>query len=496
MKKQGIISIVLAAVLSVSFLTACGKSNTAGNTQPKSLPAVSAVETKASSESSTSSEPESSASSKPESSVSSEPESSASSEPESSVSSEPESSTSSKPESSVSSEPESSTSSKPESSASSEPESSTSSEPESSVSSKPVSIEESSEEESKEVHSEPVSEVTSSEPSVQEQPSKAPVSRPAEGSKQTSEKETVSKPADEPVKVSRIRLSKSSFTMYEGGTYKLDCYIEPSNAADKSFTWMWTDTSVITIESDGHIKALKPGNVTITAKTPAGLSAVCNVTVKERPPKPGKPTGVSVDASWFDDAVFVGDSVTNALYNYSEDNDWLGDADFICSVGIGYYSALWDIDRQGNLHPVFNGRKVTIDDAVGLVGKNKVFIMLGMNDLGGYTPQSTVNNMLELCDRILEKNPHVQIYIESITPLIASMDNQSGLNNRNIKEYNRLAAQACDERGFIFVNVAEAVSDENGNLKDELCFDPNYMGLHLNYAGCTVWVNYLKDHVA
>ena len=453
MKKQSIISIILAAVLSMAFLGGCGKSTpTAEQSSPKSLPPVSAVETVKESSAEKQGEAEGSTESKPESSTESKPES--------------------KPESSAESSAESSTEISTESSA----ESSTESKPEPST------------EESSETHSEPVSEP---EPSIQEQ-SAEQSSVPQQSS---SKPEASSKPEPKEIKVTNIRLSRSSITMYEGGLFKLDCYIEPEDATDHSFKWMWSDASVIDMESNGRITALKPGVVTITAKTPDGKTAECVVTVKERSQNPGELTGAVVDESWFDDAVFVGDSVTNALSNYS-DNGWLGDAEFICSVGIGYHSALWDINREGNLHPVFNGKKVTIEDAVSLVERNKVFIMLGMNDLGTYTPQGAVDNMLMLCSRILEKNPGVQIYIESITPLLEEMDNKSSLNNANISEYNRLAAQACKEHGFIFVNVAEAVMDDKGNLTKSLCLDPNYMGLHLNYAGCEVWVDYLKSHVA
>ena len=464
MKKQGIISIILAAALTAAFLTGCGKGGASSeSSQPKSLPTVSAVETKISSAGSES-KPESSTESSIESSLDDPAESSASNEAESIV----ENSTESSAESSAESKPES----KQESSESSD--------------------EESSEEESSEVHSEPVSEVTSSEPSKQEQSSKEQQSA-GTYSKPESSKE-VSKQEIKEISVSKVNLSRSSVTMYEGRTFQLGCSLEPAEATDRRFSWYWSDASVISMDSDGKITALKPGVVTVTAKTPGGVSAECVVTVKEKPVG-GKLTGVTVDPSWFDDAVFVGDSVTNALYNYS-DNGWLGDADFICSVGMGYYSALWDLNREGNLHPVYYGKKVTTDEAVRLSGRKNVFIMLGMNDLGFYTPQQTVDHMLTLCDRILEKSPDVQIYIESITPLIAEKDNQSSLNNRTIAEYNTLAAQACDERGFIFVNVAEVVSDDKGNLKNELCFDPGYMGLHLNYTGCQTWVNYLMDHVA
>ena len=71
-----------------------------------------------------------------------------------------------------------------------------------------------------------------------------------------------------------------------------------------------------------------------------------------------------------------------------------------------------------------------------------------------------------------------------------------GISASGCTPYVEAAMKACKEHGFIFVNVAEAVMDDKGNLTKSLCLDPNYMGLHLNYAGCEVWVDYLKSHVA
>ena len=46
-----------------------------------------------------------------------------------------------------------------------------------------------------------------------------------------------------------------------------------------------------------------------------------------------------VDSSWFDDAVFVGDSVTLKL-SYYADNGSLGKAEFLCAGSLGYGEAL------------------------------------------------------------------------------------------------------------------------------------------------------------
>ena len=200
-----------------------------------------------------------------------------------------------------------------------------------------------------------------------------------------------------------------------------------------------------------------------------------------------------VDDSWFDDALFVGDSVTNALAAYSEDYGRFGNADFLCIASLGYNSALWDLDDPYNVHPMWKGKKVTVDEGVRLSGKHKIFIMFGMNDVGKGIDQS-IEAMKELTDRILRKSPGVEIYIQGGTPMLPEVESES-LSNELMRQFNQGIKEVCDERGFHFIDITPAVCDQNGALIPDYCMDPQDMGMHLNYDGCQRWVDYLMAHV-
>ena len=89
-------------------------------------------------------------------------------------------------------------------------------------------------------------------------------------------------------KVKKIKLNKTSITIYVGETYKLKATVSPSNASNKKVTWSSSNKKVATVSSSGKITAKKAGKVTITvkAKDGSGKKATCKVTVK-------KPTKVS-----------------------------------------------------------------------------------------------------------------------------------------------------------------------------------------------------------
>ena len=89
-------------------------------------------------------------------------------------------------------------------------------------------------------------------------------------------------------KVKKIKLNKTSITIYVGETYKLKATVSPSNASNKKVTWSSSNKKVATVSSSGKITAKKAGTATITvkAKDGSGKKATCKVTVK-------KPTKVS-----------------------------------------------------------------------------------------------------------------------------------------------------------------------------------------------------------
>lgn len=325
-----------------------------------------------------------------------------------------------------------------------------------------------------------------------------PVQPQTATSVQTSSQQTSQVP--QTVGLNAIGLNTTSVTLTTGQTCQLSPIFYPSNASRKDYSWSWSDSSVVSVASNGVVTALAPGSATVTVTSYDGKTAECLVTVLAPEPQvpvepvPSDVSDTSVGSEWFDDAVFVGDSVSVKLSYYAENGE-LGNAAFLCAVSLGYNNALWDLYRPGNVHPMWNGTKVTVDEGVRLSGKKKVFIMLGMNDIGGYGVEGAISGMQKLTDRILQKSPDVQIYIQSVTPLISSIQRGDMLNNTNVAKYNARAKEVCHERGFIFVSVAEGVSDAYGNLKYEYCGDPGYMGLHFNEAGCRQWVAYLKTHV-
>ena len=91
----------------------------------------------------------------------------------------------------------------------------------------------------------------------------------------------------EVVKVSSIKLNKSSYILYNGTVFNLIATVEPSNATDKRLTWKSSNTKVATVDKNGKIKAIKFGKaiITVTSNDGSNVVAQCNITVVQRATK-------------------------------------------------------------------------------------------------------------------------------------------------------------------------------------------------------------------
>jgi lysophospholipase L1-like esterase len=148
---------------------------------------------------------------------------------------------------------------------------------------------------------------------------------------------------------------------------------------------------------------------------------------------------------------------------------------------------------SSSIHPLYNGKKALLEDSVKAMGVKKVYIMLGMNDIGLYGIDVAIANMTKLLDNIKAKSPNAIFYVQSATPMTKEQQMKS-LNNKNIAAYDAKLSAMCKEKGYCFIDIAAAVSDKSGNLIKEYCSDPDDMGIHFTDKACQVWIDYILTH--
>ena len=105
-------------------------------------------------------------------------------------------------------------------------------------------------------------------------------------------------------------------------------------------------------------------------------------------------TTVTVEPSYFDDALFIGDSRTVGIQLYGV----LTGADFFCNTGMSIYSL-----RKANIEIEGVG-KIGISDLLKTKSYGKVYVMLGINEIS-YSFNGTVKKYKALLDEIRETQP-------------------------------------------------------------------------------------------
>ena len=197
------------------------------------------------------------------------------------------------------------------------------------------------------------------------------------------------------------------------------------------------------------------------------------------------PESEAVDASWYDDAVFLGDSRLDGFRLYAGPSG----ATYFTEAGA---KALSIADKNTERLP--DGSKVPILKALEGRTFSKVYLNLGMNNLGDYDIQKEfVDAYAADIDRIRAIQPDCDIYLMTLFPVTAEQEAKgSYVNNGRIAEFNAIIVQLAEEKDCTYLDVASAVTGEDGCLRAEETTD----GIHLNTKGCVRWLEYLKEHAS
>lgn len=195
------------------------------------------------------------------------------------------------------------------------------------------------------------------------------------------------------------------------------------------------------------------------------------------------PQGEAVDNDWFSDAAFLGDSLTDGLLLYS---DIKGPA-HLSYKGLTVQSVR--TDRVIRL----DGRKYTPLEALGKKTYGKVYILLGINELGWHNDQRFYDGYAQLIDLVRAAQPDARIYLQTLLPVTAEKsESHRWLKNEKVAVYNDLITRLAGEKEAYLVDAHAALADENGALPADESVD----GVHLTKAGYQRWADYLRTHAA
>ncbi len=189
-----------------------------------------------------------------------------------------------------------------------------------------------------------------------------------------------------------------------------------------------------------------------------------------------------VEERYFRDALFIGDSRVMGLMLYSG----LTEATFYTEKGINVKTLL-----TKPIVPRTGGGKLTVLQALEQQQFGKIYIKIGLNELGWAYPSSFIEAYGEAIDQIRALQPEAVFYVQSILPVSAEKDaGDNVFTNQRIAEFNNLIQEMAWQKGLQYLDATEWFTDDQGCLPEEAGHD----GVHLNKEYCKVWLDFLKRH--
>lgn len=201
---------------------------------------------------------------------------------------------------------------------------------------------------------------------------------------------------------------------------------------------------------------------------------------KEETESAPEPVMYRADSSWFDDALFIGDSRTVGLHEYGD----LGKAEVLADSGMSVYKLF------GKKFELSSGEKGTLEELLSQRTFGKIYLMLGINELG-YDHDRTVAKYQDAVERIQKLQPHAMIFLQANLHIAKEKSESSPIyNNENIDRFNRAVEKLAKDKGYFYLDVNELFDDAEGNLSDEYTVDQAHV-LGKYYSD---WVDWILEH--
>lgn len=188
--------------------------------------------------------------------------------------------------------------------------------------------------------------------------------------------------------------------------------------------------------------------------------------------------GERVDEGFFADALFIGDSITMGFRNCTD-----LPVEFMCWGGGGTKEVLTKPNEENGI--------IIIDEACAKEDINKYYILLGLNEIILTTDEEFIEQYAEIIDRLREAKPDCDIYIQSMMPISHKCEADTSLTMEEINRTNGLLEALAEEKNCFYLNVCDAVADDDGYLPEEAAPGD---GIHFGAEYHAKWQEYLMTH--
>ncbi|MCQ2540711.1 MAG: GDSL-type esterase/lipase family protein [Lachnospiraceae bacterium] len=188
----------------------------------------------------------------------------------------------------------------------------------------------------------------------------------------------------------------------------------------------------------------------------------------------------TVDDSYFDDAVFIGDSRMVGVSEYAG----IDNACFLGKTAMTIYSMM---DEKCETDP----ERRTVREVLESESFGKIYIMVGINEVGTGDVDYFVDHYVEVLNEIRELQPNAIIFVQAIMHVSHDMDmSGSYINNTAINDRNQGLSQLANGTDIFYIDVNPLFDDEYGALVKAYTWDD----VHLYATHYTTWHEFYLQH--
>ena len=219
-------------------------------------------------------------------------------------------------------------------------------------------------------------------------------------------------------------------------------------------------------------------------------------------PTPEPITAARLDSgefdAYFDDALLIGDSLTDILSGYvrkqrQTNESYLGAAKVLGTTSMSVKIASTNKASSNGISFRYRGHAVSITECINACEAKKVFIMLGVNDIGTRSWDTVQEYYATLIDVIRENCPDTEIVMQGVLPVTSRYTNEHKLKIDRWNSFNEILSGICAEHGAVFLDFSKQFMDEKGYLDKKLSSDNLF---HLNETGEAIWIRALRLYAA
>lgn len=168
--------------------------------------------------------------------------------------------------------------------------------------------------------------------------------------------------------------------------------------------------------------------------------------------------------------IFLGDSITEEF-------------------SLSHYFPGLPLINRGVSGDTIDGVIERMETSVSRLIPSKLFIMIGVNDVGSDMGQSYVQSQYTYLLSLVQNTlPQSKLYVQSVLPCSVEW---GGSMPGQIKKINQSLQNICRKNDILFINLYDVFIDPSGYLKKNLTRD----GLHLNKNGYDLWAKQVGKYI-